>query len=189
MAFLLGLLGGLALGWLWLPAVLYERIEQPLSFNHALHTGEDVGLTCEECHSFRDDGSFTGIPGIENCMGCHEAPIGESKDEIELAGSYISKGLEIPWLVYSRQPENVYFSHAPHIHLAKLECRRCHGDHGTTETLRPFERNRLSTYSRDIWGHRISGGGPDPWSSMKMDDCEDCHKDKGVDDCCLNCHK
>ena len=53
----LGLLAGLAVGWVAFPKLLYSHHEQPLSFNHALHV-EQMG-ECEGCHMFREDGSFT----------------------------------------------------------------------------------------------------------------------------------
>ncbi|MFO7608484.1 MAG: hypothetical protein R6X35_04705 [Candidatus Krumholzibacteriia bacterium] len=51
-----GLLGGLALGWLGLPALLYRSEAQPLDFNHAVHA-EQAGLGCADCHGFAADGS------------------------------------------------------------------------------------------------------------------------------------
>ena len=42
--FTTGLAATLALGWLAFPAVLYEKVDQPLQFSHKVHTGETVGL-------------------------------------------------------------------------------------------------------------------------------------------------
>ncbi len=84
----------------------------------------------------------------------------------------------IPWRVYARQPDNVHFPHAVHVKRAGLACARCHGPHGTTDALRPFEQNRVSGYSRDV------GRG------MKMSDCEDCHARHGrAHTSCLACHR
>ena len=68
---------------------------------------------------------------------------------------YLKPGKPIPWRIYSKQPPCVFFSHAAHLNSAGLECVKCHGDHGQTETLRPYEENRLTGYSR-ISGVRIS---------------------------------
>ncbi len=187
--FAIGLAGALAVGWIGLPLVLYEQTDQPMQFNHALHVGEDVEMECEDCHGFNDVGEFTGIPGIENCAECHDEPLGDTENELRLVEEYINQGREIPWLVYSRQPDNAHFPHAQHIVLAELPCERCHGPHGETTELRPFERNRLSGYSRDIWGPSISGLGTKEFEGMKMDDCTDCHKKNGVVESCLDCHK
>ncbi len=183
-----GLACGLALGWLVLPAWLYGRQAQPLDFNHDLHTGQ-AGMACADCHAFRADGSFVGIPGTATCAECHAEPLGDTEAERILVEEYVAAGREIPWLVYSRQPQNVLFSHAPHVVLAGIECRRCHGDHGTGQTLPPYEYNRISTYSRNIWGPRLIGGGAEVWDSMKMSDCSRCHAERGVTDSCLMCHK
>lgn len=184
----LGLAAGLAAGWLALPALLYGRQEQPLGFSHQVHV-ESSGMTCEDCHAFADDGSFGGIPAIATCADCHAEPQGESEAERVLVEEYVAAGREIPWLVYSRQPDNVYFSHAPHVRRAGIECRRCHGDRGASAGAPPYEYNRISTYSRAIWGPRIQGGGPDKWDSMKMSACTKCHAERGVRDHCLMCHK
>ena len=102
---------------------------------------------------------------------------------------YVTPNREIPWAVYSRQPENVWFPHAPHLKLAKLDCAECHGDHGKTTRLRPFERNRISGYSRDIWGPSISRISARQRPGMKMDDCVDCHHEHGLSHSCMECHK
>jgi menaquinone reductase, multiheme cytochrome c subunit len=184
----LGMAAALALGWIAFPRVLYRPIEQPIQFSHKVHTGEAVGMACEDCHALSEDGRFAGIPTTESCAGCHSEPVGESENEKRLVDDFISKNREIPWLVYSRQPENVYFSHAPHLKLAEMTCESCHGKHGETDTLRPFELNRLSTYSRDLCG-RWTTIRQVQWRGMKMDDCSNCHIEKGVEQGCLTCHK
>jgi hypothetical protein len=184
----LGLVAGLAAGWVALPALLYGRQEQPLPFNHLVHV-EAAGMSCEDCHPFADDGSFRGIPATASCVDCHSEQQGATEAERILVEDYVATGREIPWLVYSRQPDNVYFSHAPHVRRAGLECRRCHGDRGMSTGTPVYEFNRITGYSRAIWGPRIQGGGPNEWDSMKMSDCVDCHAASGVQDHCLMCHK
>lgn len=187
--FIAGLVVSLTVGWLGFPLALYKSTNQPLQFNHRMHTGEKVGLTCDACHSLRENGRFSGIPGIEQCTPCHAEPVTKSADEKLLVEKYIKANQEIPWLVYFRQPENVYFSHANHIKLANLSCERCHGDHGSSESLRPFQRNRLSGYSRAIWGQSISGFRTRNNIGMKMFDCTRCHEQLGVKNSCFSCHK
>lgn len=160
-----------------------------MPFNHELHAGETVGMACEDCHATSDDGRFGGIPVVASCEPCHAEPQGESEGEATLARDYIGEGREIDWLVYSRQPDNVFFSHAPHVTLAKIPCARCHGDHGTTVSLRPYEENRISTYSRDIWGRSWSRLGRAGNEGMKMSDCTRCHAENGVVESCMTCHK
>lgn len=184
----IGLSAGLACGWLALPRVLYDRMEQPIQFSHKTHTGEAVGMACEDCHSLTADGRFTGLPRIENCASCHTEPMGQSPGEKQLA-AMIADGKEIAWHVYARQPENVYFSHAPHVKLAEIKCERCHGPHGSSDRLPAFERNRLSTYSRNVEGRTILLANGPEWDGMKMTDCSACHHERGVEESCLTCHK
>jgi menaquinone reductase, multiheme cytochrome c subunit len=179
----------LAVGWIAYPRALYKKIDQPIQFSHKIHTGEKAGLTCDACHSLRPDGSFAGIPTIENCAQCHSEVQGKSPDEKVLVENYVVPKREVPWLVYARQPENAHFPHAPHLTAAKIACDRCHGPHGSTDRLRPFEVNRISGYSRDIWGRRISGIRTSESDGMKMSDCCRCHAQRGVTDSCLMCHK
>jgi hypothetical protein len=185
-----GLLLALAAGWLALPRLLYARAEQPLRFSHKTHTSEKTGFKCEDCHSVREDGRFAGIPALESCAGCHSEPQGQSADEKRLVEEYVKPGREIPWRIYARQPDNVHFPHAVHVKRAAVACERCHGPHGTTDSLRPYEENRVSGYSRDIWGPSLARFGNASWQGMKMTDCEACHVQHGrAHTSCLACHR
>jgi len=143
------------------PPLLYSEKQQPIDFSHKLHVDE-VG-ECEGCHYFREDGSFSGIPALENCLECHEEQMGEHPEEAKLVKEYVEPGKEIPWLIYARQPQCVFFSHAAHVKLTK--------------------------YSRDIWGWNIAGYKKHTWDRMKMDDCAECHEARGSHDACFVCHK
>jgi len=177
------------IGWFAFPAILYQKTEQPIQFSHKIHTGETVGMTCEDCHSFRADGTFAGVPTLDKCATCHSSQVGESPEEKILVEEYIAKDKSIPWLVYARQPQNAYFAHVQHVKLAEIPCERCHGPVGSSDRLPPFEQNRISGYSRAIWGPNISGIKSHEWEGMKMDDCSRCHMERGVQESCLNCHK
>jgi hypothetical protein len=177
------------IGYEILPQWLYESVKQPMQFNHAIHMGEKGGMSCEDCHGFRDDGSFVGIPPTASCADCHEEVMGDSPAEKQLVEQYIKPGKEIPWLVYSRQPDNTYFSHIAHVKSAEIKCSECHGNHEKTDKVRIYERNVITGYSRDIWGSQIGGFKTNSWDRMKMDDCADCHIKHGTVDNCMTCHK
>jgi hypothetical protein len=181
----------LAAGWIAFPKLLYRTETQPLRFSHKTHTGDKVGYKCGDCHTIGQDGRFSGIPKVASCAACHAAPLSTTAEEKLLIERYVTPNVEIPWLVYSRQPENVHFSHATHVNKGKLTCEQCHGKHGSSDQLRPYQENRISGYSRDIWGHsiaRINLTTPQH-PSMKMDDCTNCHAQHAVEASCMSCHK
>ena len=189
MAFAAGIVSALALGWVAFPRALYVTERQPISFSHAVHAGETAGMTCEDCHAFRDDGRLAGLPGVEICAGCHQEAVGESAEEKRLVEEFVATGREIPWKIYARQPDHVHFPHATHVKLAELPCESCHGLHGKSGTLRPFERNRLTGYSRAIEGSSAARLFVAARQGGKMSDCSDCHRARGVEESCLDCHK
>ncbi len=194
--FILGFIGSLLLGWIIFPELLYSKKEQPVAFNHALHN-EEVANGCESCHFFREDGTFSGVPKLAQCVECHEEPIGVSEAELTFVTDYVAKGREVPWLIYSKQPDMVFFSHAAHVKMGKQDCVTCHGHIGESTSLKPYEENRFTGVSRDIWGGNIAGISMDSWDSMKMSDCDKCHKEltgrqtsvQTQRDACFVCHK
>jgi hypothetical protein len=190
-AFIVGIIASLIVGWVIFPKLLYSQKTQPIDFNHAVHV-ESVANGCESCHYFREDGSFAGIPKIENCMECHTEVQGNSEEEVKLVEKYISSEREIPWLVYSEQPDCVFFSHAAHVKKANMDCETCHGHIGESEHARVYEKNRITGVSRDVWGKNIAGLTKNTWDRMKMDTCAACHKEAkhlAQNEACFVCHK
>jgi hypothetical protein len=177
--FIVGLVASLLLGWVIFPKLLYSQKEQPVDFNHALHV-QEVDDGCQSCHYFHEDGTFSGIPKLDNCLECHEEMMGESEEEARFYEQYVVPGREVPWLVRSQQPDCVFFSHVAHVVTAKMDCVSCHGHIGESEHSRPYYQNRISRYSRDIWGHNIAGIARNSWDRMKMDTCAACHRREGV---------
>ena len=185
----LGLATALLIGWFAFPRVLYTRQNQPLAFLHKTHAGKSGYAECGQCHALREDGTFGGIPSLDTCTSCHSDRMGTSKDEGVLVDAYVKTGQEVPWLVYSRQPANVWFSHAVHVRRAGLACTQCHSTDGESDQTRVYEKNRISGYSRDIWGHSISRIRFTRHDGMKMNDCEDCHRQHHIQVGCLGCHQ
>jgi hypothetical protein len=197
--FIIGFAASLVVGWIIFPNILYSKKEQPIDFNHAMHM-ELVDNGCESCHFFREDGTYSGVPKLDQCIDCHEEVQGDSRDEAVFVEEYISKGKEVPWLIYSKQPDCVFFSHAAHVRLAKMDCVTCHGPIGESTGLKTYEYNWITGYSRDIWGRNMEnmlGLKKNTWDRMKMNDCAECHmKETGRKssvsthkDGCFVCHK
>lgn len=181
-----GFLTALAAGWYGLPRVLYVEKPQPFAFNHAVHTGEQGGMSCEDCHSFRENGKFAGIPKLESCVACHAEPLGSSPAERLFMEQYVKAGREPQWQVYLRQPDNAWFPHAAHVKRGALSCETCHGNIGQSTAPPPYRENRITGYSEQVMGRRVffrrSGG-------MRMDDCVACHHQEGLRHSCLDCHR
>jgi hypothetical protein len=144
------LLVALAAGWRGFPLVLFRRAAQPVAFSHKIHA-DKAGAKCDDCHAFRDDGTYAGVPALDRCSGCHAQPMGTSAEEKRFIDGYVTPNREIPWQVYARQPENVYFSHAAHIKLAHLNCRQCHGAQGESDTAPPAWTASAITADRPIF--------------------------------------
>ncbi len=187
--FTAGFLASLGAGWLALPKTLYRTEAQPLSFNHQVHTGDKGNMACEDCHSFRENGSFAGIPKLESCAGCHAEAMGETAAEKQFVANFVKPGREPQWKVYARQPDNAFFPHSPHVKAAKLKCEKCHGDHGKSTTLPLYQVNRISGYSLDVMGRPAGRWGLQRAGGMRMDDCVACHRQNGLSHSCLDCHK
>ncbi len=196
MFFIFGLVASLLVGWIGYPDLLYGKKEQPFQFNHALHNLV-VDNGCESCHYFREDGTYAGVPKLADCIMCHEDVVSEYPEEEVFVYEYVHKNKEVPWLVYSRQPDCVYFPHAAHVKKAEMDCVTCHGNIGTSTRLKTYEYNRITGYSRDIYGKNMLGLKTNTWDRMKMDDCAECHIREGVKQSsvqtgkgpCFVCHK
>ncbi len=185
----LGFVVALLAGWVAFPRVLYVQKRQPLEFRHKTHAEKSGVADCSECHALRDDGAFAGLPTMEKCAGCHTDKIGTSQAEATLVDVYIKPAHETPWLVYAQQPPNVWFSHAIHVKRAGLKCEACHSNYGESDQIKVHEVNRISGYSRDIWGHSMSRLRRASSDGMTMSDCEDCHRARHLEAGCLGCHK
>ena len=132
----MGLVVALILGWWVLPNLMKETKKQPIAFSHVEHV-QKQGMTCEQCHFVRADGSFSGTPTTAQCAECHFTVLGSNPEEERFVRDYVQTGREIKseWLIYQKQPDNVFFSHALHFGaLAELKgpketaafCSRCH---------------------------------------------------------------
>ncbi|MDM8516657.1 cytochrome c3 family protein [Desulfobacterales bacterium HSG16] len=194
--FIIGLMISLVFGWVVFPKILYSGKKQPFDFNHVVHN-EVVDDGCESCHFFRDDGTYAGVPKLAQCVDCHEEVQGETEDEAIFVRDYVSKNREVPWLIYSKQPDCVFFSHVAHVKTAGMDCVTCHGDIGESTSLKVYEKNIITGYSRDIWGKNMIGLKKNTYDRMKMDDCAECHVKEGVKQssvqtkkgACFVCHK
>ena len=112
---------------------------QPIEFSHKLHAGVHK-IDCQYCHDGARRSKHAVIPAVNTCMNCHravqEGPTG-NKEEIakiyEAAGFDVEKNVytgeekPIEWVRIHNLPDHVYFNHAQHVTVGKVECETCHG--------------------------------------------------------------
>ena len=91
-------LTALGAGWLGFPRVIYQSQPQPVDFSHKVHA-DKAGSKCEDCHAFRDDGTFAGMPTLDKCAACHAAAMGDTAAEKNFIDQYVTPQREPVWLV------------------------------------------------------------------------------------------
>ena len=178
---LAGLAASLVAGWVGLPRAIYRRTPQPVEFSHRVHA-DKAGQACEDCHAFREDGTFAGFPALDKCAGCHAAPMGNTAAEKLFIDRYVTPQREPEWRSRAEQPPNVWFSHAIHVRRGAMKCETCHGNQAAVDSAPAPEQNRISGYPRSS----ARPGLPVP---LGMNDCIACHRNNGLRHSCLDCHK
>ena len=123
--------------------------EQPLTFSHKLHAGDNK-IACQYCHIGVTDSRFATIPSVESCMNCHRQAKPGTDLIKELTRIY-EEGEALKWKRVHRLPDHVYFDHRPHVN-ANIDCAVCHGD----MTKKVF---------------------PEQVMSVRMGSCLNCHRD------------
>ncbi len=152
---------------------------QPIHYSHKIHAGANQ-IECKYCHSSARVSKHSGIPSLNVCMNCHEY-IAEYNGEEDLENGYtrdfytneikklysavgwdeenqIYTGNTKPvkWVRIHNLPDFVYFNHAQHAEVAKIECQTCHG---------PVEEMEIMYQ----------------YSPLTMGWCIDCHRESNVD--------
>lgn len=153
----IGIILGLGAYWNY----LYATPEQPIDFPHQTHV-QKVGLKCEDCHQFADQGRRATVPSVEKCMSCHQAVMTDSP-EIQKLTKYWEEKRPIEWAQIHKVPEFVYFSHKRHV-AKGVACETCHGDVGQEMVV---EKVR----------------------TLQMGFCVACHRQNNAPVDCYTCHK
>ena len=128
-----------ALGWqawlLWEAGTALGRQEgyepdQPVKFSHQVHV-TDNQIDCQYCHTTVRSSKSAGIPEVNVCWNCHSLVRDGSysgKYEINKIVDAWESGKPIPWIRVHNLQDHVFFSHAQHVEVGKIECATCHGD-------------------------------------------------------------
>ena len=122
-------------------------------------------MKCLTCHPGAEDQALAQFPIVPDCIDCHGKAMGNHPDEPKVR-VFAEHGEEIPWIRVDRLPGHVYFSHAAHVSLAKMQCEDCH--QGILSAT-------LAMTSPDI--------------SQTMSDCMRCHSERKASNQCKVCHK
>ncbi len=104
--------------------------DQPIKFSHKVHAGENK-IDCKYCHSSVEFSQTSGIPSLNVCMNCHnkiKTGTHSGHFEIDKLQAAFKEGKPIPWVKVHNLPDHVYFNHAQHVSVGKLDCKVCHGD-------------------------------------------------------------
>lgn len=137
--------------------------EQPIWFSHKIHAGQN-GLNCQYCHTGVEKSKVANVPSANVCMNCHKAiQEGTVSGKKEIAKIYAALDYNpekqtygpnkkpIKWVRVHNLPDHVYFNHAQHVKVGKIECTECHGEIAKMDT---------------VWQH----------SPLTMGWCIDCHR-------------
>ncbi len=132
-------------------------------FNHEAHTVRGVG--CADCHETADKEAKAGMPSKEFCMNCHEDLDKDPLKPIEKkVGVYLDAAGTPRWSRFTRQSEEIKFSHKAHADR-KVACTACHEGIAKDTGLLPAGM------------------------LQRMDSCTACHeKDAPAKNACATCH-
>ena len=107
----------------------YYQPDQPVWFSHEVHSGQNQ-IDCEYCHFTADKSMHAGIPPVETCMNCHnQVKEGKQTGTAEIAKIFdaFENNKPIEWVKVYNLPDHVYFNHAQHVNIGKIDCEDCHG--------------------------------------------------------------
>jgi hypothetical protein len=131
---------------------------QPIKFSHQIHATENK-IDCIYCHHTVETAKSAGIPSTNVCMNCHELVregTNSGRFEINKILANVENNKSTEWIRIHKLPDHVFFSHAQHAGVGKLECAECHG---------PIEESHLVSQ----------------YAELSMGWCLDCHRTKKVD--------
>lgn len=103
--------------------------DQPIKFSHKVHAG-DAKIDCKYCHSTAEYSKSAGIPATDLCMNCHiliREGSHSGKFEISKIVDATENNKPVTWVRLHNLPDHVFFSHAQHVTVAKIDCQKCHG--------------------------------------------------------------
>lgn len=136
---------------------------QPIFYSHRVHAGINQ-ISCLYCHSNAMDSRHATVPPLNVCMNCHAAindyshgPKLYREDGSEVDGTaeiqklYSYTGYDpktgkyntenakpVEWIKIHNLPDLVFFSHAQHTKVGKVQCQTCHGPIQEMDEVKQF---------------------------------------------------
>jgi hypothetical protein len=132
---------------------------RPGKFSHNEHVVKQE-LDCDGCHTQATESDQAGMPSMGVCRNCHDTP-----DKVDKYLRPFAVDNKVVWTQATKISDDVKFSHQTHLEKGKLSCEDCH------------------TGVKKSQGVSIAG------FKVTMDDCTNCHAEKGVSVECLACHQ
>jgi cytochrome c2 len=115
--------------------------DQPIKFSHKIHAGDNK-IDCKYCHVTAEESIHAGIPSVQLCMNCHNVVkegTNTGKEEIAKIYQALETGKPIEWIKVHNLQDHVFFSHAQHVSVGKIDCEQCHGDVASMDRIRQVE--------------------------------------------------
>jgi len=112
--------------------------DQPIKFSHKVHAGANR-IDCKYCHHTAEFGKSAGIPSMQLCMNCHVlVREGSHSGKFEISKVIEANETQKPvqWIRIHNLPDHVFFSHAQHVGIAKVDCKQCHGPVAEMDIMR-----------------------------------------------------
>jgi hypothetical protein len=103
--------------------------DQPIKFSHVVHA-HDNQIDCQYCHYTVTQSKYAGIPDVNVCWNCHSIVregTHSGRHQINRVLEAWESGEPIRWIKVHNLPDHVFFSHAQHVGVGKIECNTCHG--------------------------------------------------------------
>jgi hypothetical protein len=132
--------------------------DQPIKFSHKVHA-LDNQIDCMYCHHTVTESKTANFPSTELCMNCHivvREGTHSGRFEIDKLVQAHEESRSIEWIRIHELPDHVFFSHAQHVGVGKLDCAQCHG---------PVEEMHIVRQHSDL----------------SMGWCLECHRETKVD--------
>jgi len=103
--------------------------DQPIKFSHVVHVSDNQ-IDCQYCHTTVAHSKHAGIPDVNICWNCHilvSEGTHSGRHQINKVVEAWESETPIQWTKVYNLQDHVFFSHAQHVKVGKVECATCHG--------------------------------------------------------------